>query len=155
MNIRSFESHDPLQITQIINKLHPEWFDNNALKNIPIDMMLGKTYVAVENAIIQGFIVISSLEGMVWINWLGVDPEYHGQGIGTKLLKIAEEELKKIGVAELRVDTVIEQTPADGTYDKTIQFYLKNDFIIIEKKEQQRHKEFIYRRGILKKDLLK
>ncbi|PJE61530.1 hypothetical protein COU87_03995 [Candidatus Roizmanbacteria bacterium CG10_big_fil_rev_8_21_14_0_10_39_12] len=155
MKVRPYESNDLTQIKTIILSLHPQWFDKNALNNIPIDVVLGKTFVVAENVAVQGFIVISSLEGVVWINWLGVDPKRHGQGIGTKLLTHAEDELKKIGVSELRVDTVVEQSPADGTYDKTIQFYLKNNFVIFEKKEQQKHKEFIYKRGILKKDLLK
>lgn len=153
MNIRSFDSEDISKIKLLIAKLHPGWFDKNALKNIPIDIQLGKSFVAEENSVINGFIVISSLEGVVWINWMGVDPRFHRKNIGSQLLEYVENILRKLGVKALNIDTVVEQTPLDGTYDQTIQFYLKKGFKIVEKKEQQKHNEFIYRRGILRKNL--
>ena len=153
MIIRPYQSGDLIHIKSIVKKLHPQWFDENALKNIPIDAQLGKTYIAEENSEIRGFIIISSLEGTVWINWIGVDPQYHGISIGTQLLEHTEKKLRELGVKKIRVDTVVEQSPADGTYDKTLQFYLKNRFKLIEKKEQQKFKEFTFRRGVLLKML--
>ena len=142
MVIRPYRADDLAPLEQIVHKLHPKWFDANALINIPIDIQLGNSFVAEDSNEVKGFIVISSLEGVVWINWLAVDPQYHGKSIGTELLKHVEEKLKQLGVHELRVDTVVEQSPPDGTYDKTIQFYLKHGFRLIEKKEQKKYKDF-------------
>ncbi len=153
MSIRVFEQKDLSKIELIIAKLHPGWFDNNALRNIPIDIQLGTSFISEENSEIRGFIVVSSLDGTVWINWMGVDPQFHGNNIGSELLEYVVTFLKKIGVKELNVDTVIEQIPADGTYDRTIQFYLKKGFQIVERKELQKYKEFTYRRGTLRKYL--
>ena len=50
MIIRPYQSGDLIHIKSIVKKLHPQWFDENALKNIPIDAQLGKTYVAEENS---------------------------------------------------------------------------------------------------------
>lgn len=153
MIIRLFEIKDLSQIKSLISSLHPKWFDHNALNHIPIDIQLGTTYIAEENAKVRGFIAIASLEGVVWINWMGVDPQYHGHKIGTQLLLFVEKKLKDLGAKDVRVDTVIEQSPADGTYDKTVQFYLKNGFKVIKKHQIQTFKEFTYRRGILLKEI--
>jgi len=155
MTIRPFKPQDVSAIKTIINNLHPKWFDEFALKNIPIDAVLGKTFIAEENSEIFGFLILSSLEGQVWINWMGVDPSHHGQNIGSQLLLQAENLLKKLGVKELRVDTVVEQEPPDGSYDQTVKFYLKNGFSILKKHEQQTFEQFVYCRGILNKDISK
>ncbi|QQS39099.1 GNAT family N-acetyltransferase [Candidatus Woesebacteria bacterium] len=153
MIIRPFQTSDLLQISEIVASLHPKWFDNNAVVNIPIDAQLGRSFVAQDNKKIKGFIILSSLEGKVWINWIGVDLSFQGQLFGTNLLKHAENILKDLGVKELRVDTVIEQLPADGSYDKTIRFYLKNGFKVVKKYKQRTFNEFVYRRGVMLKKL--
>lgn len=153
MLIRSFNSNDIFQIDEIIHSLHPKWFDEKALKNIPVDVQLGITFVAEHYAKIAGFINISSLEGKTWINWMGVNKINHGKGVGTELLIYAENKLRQIGVVELHVDTVVEQTPADGSYDKTVRFYIKNGYEIIERREIKHFENFIYRRGVLRKHL--
>jgi len=155
MIIRLFNPQDLSAIKSIASDLHPKWFDEFALKNIPIDAILGKTFIAEKNSEVLGFLILSSLEGKVWINWMGVEPTHHGQNIGTKLLIYAENLLEKLGVQELRVDTVVEQKPADGSYDQTINFYLKNGFLILKKRKQKTFEQFVYRRGILSKNILK
>jgi len=153
MLVRPFELDDLPKIITIVKNLHPKWFDGNALRSIPIDVQLGRSFIVEENSEVMGFVVISSLEGFVWINWMGVHPEFQDNSFGTYLLKHVEKVLKKLGVKELRLDTVVEQSPADGSYDKTVRFYLKNGYKIIEKKEQQYFEEFTYKRGIMLKEL--
>ena len=153
MVIRPLQPDDLPHIKNIALALHPKWFDTNAMIHIPIDAQLGKSFVAEDQNTICGFIILSSLEGVVWINWMGVDPEYQGQLIGTNLLTYIENVLTKLGVKELRINTVVEQVPKDGTYDRTVQFYLKNGFAIVKKEEQQTFHEFVFRRGILLKRL--
>jgi len=151
--IRPFKITNLPRIKEIVLSLHPLWFDEKALQNIPTDAQLGKTFIAEEADNVQGFLILSSLEGQVWINWMGVDRQNHGHSIGTQLLAHAEEFLQTLGIQELRVNTVVEQTPLDGSYDRTVHFYQKNGYRIVEKKEIQTFEEFTFRRGILLKNL--
>jgi GNAT superfamily N-acetyltransferase len=153
MLVRPYKHSDLSKINAIVTALHPKWFDNNAVINIPIDAQLGKTYVIEEKSTIVGFVILSSLEGNVWINWIGVDPHRQGKSYGTNLLKYTEDFLKSLGVKKLSVDTVIEQAPADGSYDRTMQFYIKNGYKVIKKHKQQTFKEFTFRRGVLLKKI--
>lgn len=154
MKIRICNSSDLTQINALIAHLHPKWFDNNALKNIPIDVQLGKTYIASINNKLVGFITLSSLEGTVWINWMAVSIRNQGKGIGKSLLNYAIGELKEIGVNDLRVNTVVQQSPQDGSYDKTVQFYLSNGFEIISREKAVKTGKFTYQRGIMRKSIV-
>jgi len=153
MNIRGLSEKDIPAISFISKQLYPKWFDENALRNIPMDAQIGKTFVAEINEKVRGFIVISSLEGKAWINWMAVEPEYQGQGVGTALLNEAERLLLGLGMKDFRVDTVVEQFPDDNSYDLTIKFYKRNGFMVEKKHSQQLAGEFKYRRGVLHKRL--
>ena len=56
--------------------------------------------------ILRGFIIVlirqgSSVAGLETVN---VDPDYHNQGIGTRLLHAAEEEMKKHKIKTVRLE---------------------------------------------------
>lgn len=153
MLIRKFETKDLARINEIAKQLHPKWFDDNALASIPIDVKVNLAYVLEEESQIQGFIVASSKDGVGWINWLAVDLLWHGKGVGTSLLTKIEEELKSTGVKSLKVETVVEQSPGDGSYDMTIRFYLKNGFVVVEKGNEETFEEFTFKKGVLEKSL--
>jgi GNAT superfamily N-acetyltransferase len=153
MDIVEFSLQDLFNIKNIVSDLHPRWFDAKAVKNIPIDAQLGKTFVAKDDGKVIGFIVIASLEGVTWINWMAVDLAHQGQLVGTKLLEHAEHYLLGLGIIQFHVDTVVEQSPADGSYDKTIQFYIKHGFILKKRGQEQKQQNFSFRRGVLVKNL--
>lgn len=151
MLIRKFKRSDLSQIKNVSELLHPKWFDNNALRHIPIDSQVNNCFVAeVENKIL-GFITFSSQDGEARINWFGVNPDEHRKRIGSKLLAKVETFVKKIGINKIIVETVVEQNPSDGSYDKTIKFYDKNGFKIRKKYSQEKFNEFTYSKGILEK----
>ncbi len=153
MRIRVLRSSDLADIRRILAGLHHRWFDDNALKHIPLDLHFQKTFVAVENGAVVGFICVRSQDGEPMIGWLGVDVNRHHQGIGTRLIERAEREVKKWGGGVLRVETVVEQHPPDGTYDLTMQFYAARGYSVESRSEQKTAGEFIYRMGILVKSL--
>ena len=109
---------------KIAKKLHPLWFDKNAIsKSMPIDLRIHKSYVAEEGKDILGFLTYTSDSGKARISWIGVDPLFHSRGIGSKLLKKLEKELKRMGVKDLRVQTVGKCNPKYEPYEKTVKFY--------------------------------
>jgi len=151
MLIRKFKKSDLNHIKNISKLLYPKWFDNNALKHIPIDSQVNNCFVAEVANKILGFITFSSQDGEARINWFGISPNEHRKGIGSKLLEKVETFVKKIGINKIIVETVVEQNPSDGSYDKTIKFYYNNGFRIRKKYPQERFKEFTYSKGIIEK----
>jgi len=65
------------------------------------------------------------------ILWLAVKREYHGKGIGSKLLKYCEEWAKSNGFRVLVVKTLWDEDYQP--YVKTRRFYEKREFIGVAK----------------------
>lgn len=128
MKIRKSTEKDFKEMIRIAKKLHPKWFDKFAVnKSMPLDLKIHKGFVAEEKNKILGFITYTSNEGEVKISWIGVNPEFQKRWIGTELLKKLEKELKRIGIKELRVETVAE-TENYKPYEITRAFYKKLNF---------------------------
>ena len=74
----------------------------------------------------KGNIIAGILGGTYWgwmhIDILWVDENYRKKGIGSQLLKSAEEEARKRGCHSVHVDTMSLQAP---------EFYKKHDYVII------------------------
>lgn len=140
MKIRESRENDFKDMMRIAKRLHPDWFDKVAInESMPIDLRVHRGYVAEENGRIVGFVTYKSDEGKAWIGWIGVDPEIHRRGIGSRLFKKMEERLKKIGVKELRVGTVAESVKYEP-YERTRAFYRKMGFEV-EKIERKKSKD--------------
>ncbi|XOA43085.1 MAG: GNAT family N-acetyltransferase [Candidatus Nealsonbacteria bacterium] len=128
MRIRKSNLKDFKGVMRVVRKLHPKWFNKFAIqKAIPLDFKVHKGFVVEEKNKIVGFITYTSKEGQVKIGWIGVDPKYHRQGIGTKLLKTLERELKRIKIKDLRVETLAEPKNYKP-YELTRAFYKKMDY---------------------------
>lgn len=128
MKIRKSTKEDFEGMMEIAKKLHPKWFDNFAInKSMPLDLKIHKGFVAEGKGKILGFITYTSNEGETKISWIGVDPKFHRQGIGSKLLQRLENELKKLGITDLRVETVADTTKYKP-YEITRAFYKKAGF---------------------------
>lgn len=153
MKIREFKQSDLDGIKKIIKALHPKWFDKKALKNIPIDVQLQKCFVAEDENGVVGFITIYSEEGEGELGWIGVKPDLHRKGIGKKLLKRAETELKKVGAKVLRVKTIGETRPRYKPYEETVKFYEIFGFKVEKKSKAKEEKGYKYRMYTFKKIL--
>ena len=131
--VRNFKVSDLDYIKQIIKDLHPEWFTEEALKNIPRDIQFAKCFVADNKGKIIGFVSVHSYDGRPMIGWLGVDNKFRGKGIGRLLLEKVESQLLKFGYKDLRVETVGECTPVYEPYSATLKFYESLGFEIEKK----------------------
>ena len=103
----------------------------------------------------MGFISLRSQDGKPYIGWVGVCPGSHRQGIGKDLVNRAEKEVIKAGSNTLRVETVVEQKPKDGSYDQTVKFYEACGFKIETSSELKRYGKYVYRMGTMLKGLKK
>lgn len=66
-------------------------------------------------------------KGSYSLYWIAVDPEYAGRGIGTRLLKAAEE-----NVHANQGRMILIETSSSQNYAATRHFYLKNGYALVE-----------------------
>jgi ribosomal protein S18 acetylase RimI-like enzyme len=151
--VRKFKGSDLDSIKRIIIKLHPEWFTEEALANIPRDIQFARCFVAELAGEIAGFISVHSHDGKPMIGWLGVDLGLRGKRIGKQMLEKVEEELKEHGYRDLRVETVGECTPIYKPYEETLKFYKAAGFEIEKKGRLRDDMGYKWRYSTLKKAL--
>ena len=152
--VRKFKISDLVSIKRISRELHPEWFTEEALENIPRDIQFAKCFVAEKNNRILGFISVSSCDSKPIIGWIGMGKKQRGSGLGRLLLEKVEKELLGFGYRDLRVKTVGECVPEYGPYAETLKFYLSAGFKIEKKGRLRYDLGFKWRYSTLKKNLI-
>lgn len=151
--VRRFKVSDLNSIKRIIKNLHPEWFTEEALENIPRDIQFARCFVVEKNGKIVGFISVHSHDGKPMIGWLGVDLKMRGKGIGKLMLVKVESELIKFGYKNLRVETVGECTPVYKPYAATLKFYKSAGFEIEKRGRLRNDMGYKWRHSTLRKKL--
>lgn len=151
--VRKFKTSDLAAIERISKALHPEWFTEEALQNIPRDIQFARCFVIEKNGKTVGFISVHSHDGNPMIGWLGVAPKLRGEGIGKLLVEKVESELLKFGYKHIRVETVGECTPVYEPYAETLKFYESMGFEVEKKGRLRNDLGYKWRYSTLKKKL--
>ena len=82
-----------------------------------------RCFLAEDSGVVTGVVYhapAAMTEGSWYVYWIAVRPERQGGGVGAKLLRLAEEDAKRLGGRVLFVET--SSTPH---YEPTRRFYLK------------------------------
>ena len=111
----------------------PEWFgiEASTLEYIK-STDTHPTFVACFNKQIVGFLTLKEHNTKSWeIYVMGVYPKYHRQGIGTLLIKCAENFLRDGSCEYVHVKT-LGPSHKDINYAKTRKFYLNQGYIPLE-----------------------
>jgi GNAT superfamily N-acetyltransferase len=112
----------------------PEWFGIEvAIQNYVRDVASMVMFVAKdENFLEVAFISLTfHNEFNAEIHVMGVLPGYHGQGLGTALVKHAEDYAREHGARYVTVKT-LSPTRLDAAYEKTLRFYKAVGFLPLE-----------------------
>lgn len=151
--IRKLKVSDLNSINKISQGLHPEWFTEEALENIPRDIQFSKCLVAEKKGRVVGFVSVFSHDGKPMIGWLGIDKKMRGKKIGKLLIERAEIELESLGYKDLRVETVGECTPLYEPYVQTLKFYESMGFRVEKRGRLRIDLGYKWRLSTLKKKL--
>ncbi len=121
------------EICKKILKDLPEWFGLEAANKSYIEGVRDKLFFAYKDK--DEYLGFVSLEETSDISCdmyvLGVLKKYHKEGIGTKLVKFAENEARKLNKEYIIVKTLSDSDP-DKNYQKTRAFYFKNGYRMLE-----------------------
>ena len=71
---------------------------------------LGHTWVADDDGEVVGLLVLEPHEDHLLLDVIGVTPAHHGTGIGTRLLDVADEQARAMGLPEVRLYTNVVMT---------------------------------------------
>jgi ribosomal protein S18 acetylase RimI-like enzyme len=101
----------------------PEWFNDQGLRNIRIDLRFMSGYVAcIDDETPIGFLLYFVYEAKGHIAWIGVLRQHQRIGVGQALLKAFEADMIAADVAELEVWTLGDSTEYEP-YERTRAFY--------------------------------
>jgi GNAT superfamily N-acetyltransferase len=70
----------------------------------------GEVWVAQEDGVIAGLLVLVPRSGHLLLENVAVDPAAQGTGVGARLLEVAEEEADRLGLPEIRLYTNVVMT---------------------------------------------
>ena len=126
IRLESIKKEDHNDILNIMKSLD-KWFDENALKNIVIDLKYHKGYIAKDKDEIIGFITYFVYEGIGNIGWVGVKTNYQNKKIGKKLLERIESDFKENSIGTIQVYTLSDKVEYEP-YESTRIFYYNNGF---------------------------
>jgi ribosomal protein S18 acetylase RimI-like enzyme len=121
INIRSYTDNDQDSLTELWEKVFPgspphtnPALDRRTQREVPPDLFL----VATRAGELVGT-VMGSCEGQQgWVYYLGVDPAYRRQGIGTALMKRLESRLLEKGCQELQFQIWASRAEVQAFYEK-------------------------------------
>lgn len=132
MTIRPFTDSDRAAVMAIAEDL-VEWFDERARRrSIPIDLHHQEVFVAIDDRAPVGFITLYVAEGRLNIGWLCVRRDRQRRGIGSALLRKAEETARALGISELATHTLGDSVDY-APYEQTRNFYFKNGFKVYQR----------------------
>jgi RimJ/RimL family protein N-acetyltransferase len=69
-----------------------------------IDTDMGSVQVVTVDMRIAGFCFSNIDDGLIWLSWFGVKPEFRRRGIGTTLLSALDERAKRAGAHKIWCD---------------------------------------------------
>lgn len=116
---------------EIVDQL-PDWFDEQGRRDYVVGVNSTAVWSAYVDGKLAGFISIkSNKEFTSEIYVFGVLEQFQRCGIGSELLIVACSHIKASGVKLLAVKT-LDESASYEPYDRTRNFYLKNDFLAID-----------------------
>ena len=128
MRIKPLQSEGEHEECIQLAKDLPEWFNEAGLKAMERDLRGEKTFIAVEDGHVLGFVTLKPVSDKVLeILWMAVRRELRGKGVGSRLLDFIEEWAgeKGFGVLVVKTSGDLSYKP----YNETRWFYEKRGFV--------------------------
>ena len=134
MEIRTFQESDKDAVIAMWRRCELVRPQNDPDQDIDLKMSFqpGLFFIATEGDSIVGSVMAGYEGHRGWINYLAVDPGTQGAGLGAKLMKHAEEELRGLGCVKINLQVRSSNEKVLGFYRAI--GYLQDDVISMGKR---------------------
>ena len=126
MPIRNVRKSDIPSLIEIVKKMK-KWFEPDVPVRIKSSFRNMKGYVFTERGKVVGFILYKIWKQTAEIKWFAVSEGKHSKGIGTRLYKKVEIDMKLKKINDITVTTLAPSTPYKP-YESTRRFYNNKGF---------------------------
>jgi ribosomal protein S18 acetylase RimI-like enzyme len=101
----------------------------------------GQAWVAIEDGQIAGFVIVIAQPGYLLLDNVAVLPAAQGRGIGTRLLALAEEQARDLGLGEIRLYT-------NEAMTENLAYYPRHGYVETHRAEQDGFNRVFFRKPI-------
>jgi ribosomal protein S18 acetylase RimI-like enzyme len=101
----------------------------------------GRVWVAVDNRVLVGLAVLILQPDHLLLENIAVSPSAQGQGIGTRLLALAEDHARRHGMSEVRLYT-------NEAMTENLAYYLRRGYIETHRAEQDGFRRVFFRKVV-------
>jgi ribosomal protein S18 acetylase RimI-like enzyme len=101
----------------------------------------GQAWVAVEDGQVAGFLVLIAQPGYLLLDNVAVLPAAQGRGIGARLLSLAEEHARRLGLAEVRLYT-------NEAMTENLAYYPRHGYTETHRAEQDGFRRVFFRKPL-------
>jgi GNAT superfamily N-acetyltransferase len=133
--IRIEQRHDPAAVDGILRQL-PAWFGiEAAIRSYVADASTMPSFLATSDGQVVGIALVRRhFPASAELHLIAVDPQHHGQGVGSMLLAAIEDDLRAAGARMLQVHTVGPSFDS-APYAQTRAFYEARGFVPLQELE--------------------
>lgn len=145
--IRAAEPGEAAALADVARRAYVHYVERMGTKPAPMledyDSLIhsGQVWVAGHDGVLAGLVVLTVKSDHVLLDNIAVAPEAQGRGIGTQLVKFAEEHTRERGLAEVRLYT-------NETMTENLAYYARLGFV-----ETHRATDHGYRRVFFTKSV--
>ena len=101
----------------------------------------GQAWAAIEDGQIVGFVIVMAQPGYLLLDNVAVLPAAQGRGIGARLLALAEEQARGLGLGEIRLYT-------NGAMTENLAYYPRHGYAETHRAEQDGFNRVFFRKPI-------
>jgi GNAT superfamily N-acetyltransferase len=100
-----------------------------------------QAWAAIENGAIVGFAILIPQPGCLLLDNVAVRPAAQGHGVGTRLLALAEDHARRLGLSEIRLYT-------NEAMTENLAYYLRHGYAETHRAEQDGFHRVFFRKLI-------
>jgi GNAT superfamily N-acetyltransferase len=100
-----------------------------------------QAWAAIENGAIVGFAILIPQPGCLLLDNVAVRPAAQGRGVGTRLLALAEDHARRLGLSEIRLYT-------NEAMTENLAYYLRHGYTETHRAEQDGFHRVFFRKRI-------
>lgn len=101
----------------------------------------GQAWVAVEDGEVAGFVILIPQPGFLLLDNVAVLPSAQGRGLGAKLMALAEEQARRLGLNEIRLYT-------NQAMTENLAYYPRHGYAETHRAEQDGFQRVFFRKHL-------